>query len=1534
METDKLDKWAQLLLDTGKRNNLINFKDSKSSTVEILSPSPFELFSQIDGDKTFEVYDPKLIQLDDDLNIEDDEDDEPKEEYLSEKEAYYNNYISKAKNQLLVYNESKYPLEALKKIKKKSQEYVQETGTNVCYIAFGFILWKEIDYSECTYKAPILLVPIEIQQESSISPFKIKVTGDDIVINPTFEYKLNVEHNITLPNYNDEGLEEYLNKINEIVSKLNWSITSESKIGLFSFSKINMYQDIKENKEKILQNKNVRILLGEESSLGFNDGEFKSDIKNPLVELHNVVDADSSQIEAIEMAKSGKSFVLQGPPGTGKSQTITNIIAECLSDNKKVLFVSEKLAALNVVYDKLKKAGLEEFTLQLHSHKANKKDLVKELAHTLRLEKKEVSSKAYDEIHIKEKTQEQLDQYATKLHLNQPIINKSLYQLFERYSALKDKKDIDYVINDISNKDEAYLNEAMSLLDQYIKFIPSIGYNYTNNTWYGYINQDSSYQQKIDLKNNISNTITLFNLLTPIQNEISSKYNVKCNNVYDVEILNNLFNLLSTSKLIKPSLLNKEIFNEVNCSLRNLNKLNNEINLLITTLNKSFDNDIFKIDGNKNHKLLTKTYTSSIKRVFNSDYKKIISELKLCSKDNKKISYEEAIKIFENLSTYQNKNKEFKEIEDKIIKYLGSSYNGIKTDWNLVIKDLDSLNEILNHDYSFIEFEKYQTFDFEIDNFKKYHQEIDDTFNVINKEVLNKVSSYFDNNIIDIYKDETDTLLDKFLRCINELDNIETYNQFRSILNKMENIDILSYTDYSISINMQVDDIVSSFEKQFYFQWIDYILNNDPTLSTFSRISQDQANEIFKDKDKEQFEINKAIIRSSLSNNRPSLDVITPGSGASIILREAEKKSKLKSIRLLLAEAGEVIQTIKPCFLMSPLSVSTFLNNDTIHFDVVIFDEASQIFPQDAIGAIYRANQLIVVGDSKQMPPSNFFNSTLDALDEGDENEDITDFESILDLCSTTFTQLRLKWHYRSKYEQLISFSNKNFYDNELITFPSSKVDCKGIGVDYYYVDSIFDRKSHTNRQEAEFIVDLIYENIEKYPDRSLGVVAFSISQQDLIDRLLSKRRQATPEKEFFFSSDKEEPFFIKNLETVQGDERDTIIFSIAYGFDSNRYLLHNFGPLNKVGGERRLNVAITRAKSNVQVVSCMHYLDIDLKRTSSVGARLLREYLDYAENGNIALSRSLSVSNYDQFDSDFEMEVCQFLRDNGYFVDTQVGCSGFRIDLGLKKDNNSDYVLAIECDGASYHSYKNARDRDRLRQEILERMGWKFYRIWSTDWFKNKTEEKNRLLVAVNNAVNNIEDVKKNNDQPIIDFEETKVDIHFSFPKYKLADIPKLWQEKNELGQSFCYFVKQVLEVEAPLSDDLFLKRTCYLFSIQAKVTPSVKNMFDRIMLDGDKYGIKRQNGFLYLKNKEIQFRESGDIHRDIKQISIEELSDGLYQLIKVNIKVEKMGLFQTFIKYCGLSHLGSYSLNALEKALALINDKVNIEGDIISLK
>lgn len=629
---------------------------------------------------------------------------------------------------------------------------------------------------------------------------------------------------------------------------------------------------------------------------------------------------------------------------------------------------------------------------------------------------------------------------------------------------------------------------------------------------------------------------------------------------------------------------------------------------------------------------------------------------------------------------------------------------------------------------------------------------------------------------------------------------------------------------------------------------------------------------------------------------------------------------------------------------MSPMSVSTFLRSSDITFDVIIFDEASQIFPQDAISSIYRGKQLIVVGDQKQMPPTNFFNATSEAEYETeyeDENSNIQDYDSILDLCLSSFPHKELNWHYRSKSEELIAFSNKNFYGNNLITFPSVNQNAKWFGVDYHYVVGTFDNRS--NLKEANYIVDLIYENIEKFPKRSLGVVAFSVAQQDLIEKLLYERRRKEPSKENFFSQNKKEPFFVKNLETVQGDERDTIIFSIAYAKNPAGKLLHRFGPLSNTGGERRLNVTATRAKYNVQVVTSLHAYDIDLTKATSEGARLLREYIDFAENGIEALNNQLNVKNKEQFDSDFEAEVCGFLKSKGFNVDTQVGCSGFKIDLALKTSDNSEYVLAIECDGATYHSSRNARDRDRLRQEILESMGWKFYRIWSTDWFKNIKEEKERLLKVAKTALQNHTNKQdRGNNESQQACENIKAIEKWTTPcanvpkaefqNYKLADINKL-HTKHSLN--FKQFVKAVLEIEAPLSEEWFLKRISLLFFGREKVTKSVKSEYAKRMWRCSEYGIIRKHGFISLRDKKVEFRTQGYIPRNFHDVSPKELSVGMLNVIEKSVSIGKEDLYRAIIKLQGISKITTSIRKRLDEAFYIIQNEINCDSnDRITIK
>lgn len=1524
MGGEKLNKWAELLLDTGKRNNLIHFKDAKTSTAEILSPDFVTLFSRAEHSAVFEVYDPKLEDGEEEFSLN----DEKKEGYISKRE-YLETYGKKLKKQqILVYNTINKPIAALRYISKKAKTAVEETGVNIAYIAFGFIRWTENEDAKQTMLAPILLAPITIENESPVEPYYVRVTDDEIIVNPTFAFKLQNEYGIKLPDFDeDEGIEAYFERIEELVSKLKWSVVTECKIGIFSFLKINMYKDLKDNAEKIVGNESVRALLGEIEVRG------EEEESGEALEQHNVVDADSSQSEAIELAKRGKSFVLQGPPGTGKSQTITNVIAECLLDGKKVLFVSEKLAALSVVYDKLKKAGLEEFCLELHSHKANKKQVIEELCHTLRLSKSGVSEQAEKELKAKKEAQERLDAYANELHEVRPVIEKSLYRLYDEVSACRNAPTLEFVVHNIRERGAAYIEEAEGLLRRYVEYLPSIGYDYHENIFYGYAAPETDYESVVSLKSDLSAIEALCDELQEAANVAEESFGVRINTLTRARGYQRFFALAGESNFLTPALLNAQNAQKTKETLQKMQALAKEISSKKARLDEAYDEDIYKLDGRSLHKRLTINCGGFFARLFGGEYKRIVGEIRLCRKDGKKPNYKIAVAAMSDLKSYQMRTQEFGELEAEIAERLGKAYDGVNTDFEKGISELERLTQMQTAGISFggllkLDKESYaaqKTVFAELA--VRYEKALSE-----NDEAEKRLAARFDREKYDVENVKLERLAQKCAGCLEKIDQLDNWCAFRGLIEELKKQELLDYVDYAIGKRVREEYIVAAYKKAFYLQWVDAVLHDSPVLLSLARVPHDEAVKRFQEKDNLHFEINKARIKAHLSAQRPTTDMVAQGSSISILLREGEKKRKQKGIRALLSEIGELAQTLKPCFLMSPLSVSTYLSPE-MKFDVVVFDEASQIFPQDAVGAIYRGKQLIVVGDSKQMPPSNFFNATAES--EEDDEEDITDFESILDLCSASFPQRRLKWHYRSRFEQLISFSNKNFYDGDLVTFPSSKTDEEGVGVDFIPVDGTFDRKTKTNRAEAERIVDLVFEHIEKYPDRSLGVVAFSIAQQGLIDKLLVRRRQRDSSKDFFFRSDAAEPFFVKNLETVQGDERDTIIFSVAYAKDEQGKLLLNFGPINREGGERRLNVAVTRAKYNVRLVSSMRYTDIDLSRTQSVGARLLREYLDYAENGEEALERT-GGNPFENTDSAFEREVGEFLEAQGYVVDRKVGSSAFKIDLAVKRPDSSDYVLAIECDGKTYRSAKTTRDRERLRRDILERMGWKFYRVWSTDWFRNKRLEQENLLAAVKKALLSAAQTQKTAKTVTseISFEKRVEEKHFEFPIYRAAD-------EYALAKTYAYDTARVaralIEAEAPISEEWLLKRLVFLFGGREKVTNVVREQFERLTWDFEKHGIVRRNGFFYLAGKGIpmlRVPQTGKTPREIGYICAEELANGLREILRQNVVAEKTGLFRLLSTKLGFAHVGNAILKQMEEALDLISAEVEVNGEMLSLK
>jgi len=475
------------------------------------------------------------------------------------------------------------------------------------------------------------------------------------------------------------------------------------------------------------------------------------------------------------------------------------------------------------------------------------------------------------------------------------------------------------------------------------------------------------------------------------------------------------------------------------------------------------------------------------------------------------------------------------------------------------------------------------------------------------------------------------------------------------------------------SANGHALDIPTLFERSFRRTLFFATVESETTLREFFGREQNERIERFRQVDENMAGLACEIIRARLAAGLPRDQVRDdiPRAEIGLLRREIAKKIRHIPVRQLLNRIPTLLPRLKPCVLMSPLSVAQYLEPSHEIFDVVIFDEASQIPVWDAIGAIARGKQLIVVGDPKQLPPTNFFTSTGDDEDDLVPEED-KDLESILDeLMTHGLRHKRLKWHYRSRHEGLIAFSNREYYDNDLLTFPSPETALGGVRFKHLPKARYDKGKSRTNRVEAEALVLELVARLRNpdAPRRSYGVVTFNIAQQQLVENLLDEERRKHPDIEVHFGDEppvEGEPVFVKNLENVQGDERDVIFFSICFGLDETGRVSMNFGPLNRDGGERRLNVAITRAKHEVVVFSGLRADQIDLTRTRARGVRDLKGFLDYAERGPIALAAATSVSADGEAESEFENMVANRLRREGYEIHHQVGCSGYRIDLGI----------------------------------------------------------------------------------------------------------------------------------------------------------------------------------------------------------------------------------------------------------------------------
>lgn len=1407
-------------------------------------------------------------------------------------------------------------------INQRARSVMEEQGYNILYLAVGFLKWKEENGSNGFKEAPILLIPVELERKRVKGSFKLRWTGEDIITNISLQAKL-VDNGVEIPDFEmprtKEGVDKYLEQIAQSIShEKGWEVIPKVFLGFFSFTKFVMYKDLDPESwpedMPLEENPLIKAIFDpseEEFSLGFQEDQVDTELSSENV--YHVLDADSSQISVIEEAKRGCDLVVEGPPGTGKSQTIVNLIAELLARGNTVLFVSEKMAALEVVKSRLDSVGLGEFCLELHSKKSNKKDVLEKLESVLR-NPKPAQITLEEDLNTIEELKSDLNEYVTLIHSPYGEIRWTPYQLF----GLKEKSLHHFEKSEnrmprftIENGENCTLREWQRTLNKFkelgelYKLVKPVVYNPWNLTQPDPILP----AEEEEIENLLTDTIGTLNHI-----EENAQKLAKISGIIIPTTLDEMEHLIAAVEIISsfPSLERDLLFNtqwdydklQVYNLIKSLEEFQSRAKGLKRFKNGVLEEDLvsllmdFQEQKPKLLKFLSGDFKKAKKRIEKlyidktPDDDEIIihdlEELINCQKMRLKIREKDELakSLFgSHWKSEESKVENLKNISEWIIKFRKSLEEGHITEKIVIILDSVQQDEVKR-----ISKQMHQNYDQIIQNINRLnsflHFDLDSVFGLNLKK-----------SPIDYLISQTSLLKNK----LSDLQNWSRYSSSRADCMETIGSELLNLIDKD---EIESKDIIPSLEGNFADSMLRNFFLKEPSLSRFVGDVQEKKIKEFRELDSKIIKLNRFRIAEKLYENRPSLSsTASPRSELGVLKSEFSRKRGHMPIRKLLSICGGIIQNIKPCFMMSPLSIAQYLDPYSVknlRFDYVIFDEASQVKPEDALGALLRAKYAVIMGDTRQLPPTTFFDILIDVESDDYDLAVLADMESILHLCKRSFPSKMLRWHYRSRHESLIAVSNQEFYDNHLLIYPSPSQDSEELGLKLEHLpDTVYDRgKTATNRAEAKEVIKAVFEHYKKYGDsKSLGVGTFNVRQQQALLEELELQLKLNPRMEKYFNTHLEEHFFIKNLETIQGDERDVIMVSVGYGFDSEGRLSHNFGPVNQDGGERRLNVLLTRAREKCVIFSNFRGQDLHLSSNAPFGLRAFKEFLEYAEKKTLRMSDLAQDTN----DAAFEDAVYEFICDHGYHAHRQVGCAGFRVDLAIvDPDYPGRYLLGIAFDGPMYQTSRVARDRDRLRQQILKGLGWKLRRIWSTDWYRNRSEVQKSLLSTIEGLLSEErnqekitpsvveEDVEEKLEEEILEVqEETLQEIEVEeksvdeIPEYKICEDPGVKISGDIHSQpvgDVAHAVMKVVEEEGPIHYDEVVRRVRILWGLSRagrRVKDVLKEAVHLGVLDGQ---IILKGDFLYYKDSPVIVRRrTGDPPAKMDIISEEEISEAI---------------------------------------------------------
>ncbi len=1297
----------------------------------------------------------------------------------------------------------------LKNIYRASRNAIEESGANSLYLAIGTLRWFETEHSTLPRYAPILLLPVEMVYKKG--NFYIRTRDEEITLNITLMEFLRQNFDINISGLNPLPLDTSGVDVplifaiirDALKEQKRWDVEEECLLGIFSFSKFLMWNDIHNHRKELAENDIISSLVA--NSLTWSPSKSAPDLRDidkkvSPAEIALPVDVDSSQMAAVLEGGEGHSFILYGPPGTGKSQTITNLIANALYHGKRVLFVAEKMAALSVVQSRLEKIGLDPFCLELHSNKSSKRHVLQQLEKALKVVHI-VAPAAYatkaDKILEKRK---ELLAYIEALHTPDASDGLSLYDCIIRSESIKEAPLAGFSCS--SELDTFISKEGIEGIEEMLG----------------------------------SRLLTVLSIVGNPSSHPLKGLKVDRNMLMDFE--KTAADMRSDSKMLEEYQAELQTLNDAKTLRGKILRDNNEA--------------IFEEDP----EMLRQEWRKARAKWWIPRFFAKRNFLNKLREYNELLTQEEIADLIEDLISYRQKHSR-----------------------------IEALNKIIQE-----RFHRPMAMD-----------EVADSSYLAGKaQLLTKWAEHSTEMRDWLHWTElSETLREHGMGCVVEA--IET-------------------TDIA------PEAIKDAFLKAVFIYKITMKIANSPMLVAFEGMLFDEKIVAYRKLTEEFQTLTRKELYARLAARVPRMaDNANTGNGSEIGLlnRNISNGGRGVSLRDLFDQLPTLLPRLCPCMLMSPMSVAQYIDLNADKFDLVVFDEASQMPTSESVGAIARGKALIVVGDPKQMPPTSFFSSTNVDIEEAS----IDDMESILEDCRTLdMPSLQLSWHYRSRHESLIAFSNNEYYDGSLITFPS--VDDKDTKVHHIRVANGYYEKGgrRCNQAEAEAIVDEIERRLknDELRKQSIGVIAFSVMQQGLIEDLLQDRLEQDKDLAEA-ASEMHEPIFVKNLENVQGDERDIIFFSIGYGPDKDGKVSMNFGPLNNAGGERRLNVAVSRARQAMYVFSTLKSSDIDLRRSKAKGVEGLKHFLEYAESKDLPISsQTIGIHSY----SVIAESIAEELRKLGYVVATNVGRSQFRVDVAVEqKENPGKFALGILLDGENYRDTHTTRDREVVQPSVLKGLNWKVMRVWSVDWHSNRKRVIERIIkkLSEKSEVSLDKSAPKTFDISNEEIEEKQTKAirytHFEISTDEANSMPDLKLMQN------------IVATEQPITFFHLCRRVTALRQL-ARITPSLQKMLGAHL----KHFYNDGNGALWIDQSVCDAYDSyrPNSGRDVTEIPEKEIINAISETLSEQVALNEDDLTMIASKKMGFTRRGTNVDAAFKKALNSMKNSGKVEsiGDNYRLK